>query len=86
MQTIVYSIVNTQHEPHKKPGVNSGTPEGLAVPDIILFLNVVSYILTTETLVYGRLNMITFLYAIFCPKIFSFKICTMQTIVYSYNK
>jgi hypothetical protein len=36
-----------QHEPHKKPGVNSGTPEGLAVPDIILFLNVVRYILTT---------------------------------------
>jgi len=21
-----------QHEPHKKPGVNSGTPEGLTIP------------------------------------------------------
>jgi hypothetical protein len=36
-----------QHEPHKKPGVNSGAPEGLAVPDIMLFLNVVRYVLTT---------------------------------------
>jgi hypothetical protein len=32
-----------QHEPHKKPGVNSGAPEGYAVPDIMLFLNVVRY-------------------------------------------
>jgi hypothetical protein len=36
-----------QHEPHRKPGVNSGAPEEFAVPDIMLFLNVVRYVLTT---------------------------------------
>jgi hypothetical protein len=28
-----------QHEPHKKPRVNSGASDGCAVPDIMLFLN-----------------------------------------------
>jgi len=33
-----------QHEPHKKPGVNPGTPEGLTIPaphvtSVVLLLN-----------------------------------------------
>jgi hypothetical protein len=46
-QTMIYKTQHRKikiehHEPHKKPGVNSGALEGYAVPDIMLFLNVVS--------------------------------------------